>query len=284
MPVSATVTSPADDDDAGTRQKCTGWTGTGSVPSAGTSASVTFPIDSPSSITWNWIPQYQITFTESGLDAGRSRTIIVNGIPHSETSPFSYSEWYDKEFSVTFSINDQVDSEDSGKRYALINWKNSVGAIITSPQTICDPETLTAYYQTQYYLIVNTEPVGLNPQPSVSPSGYWYDIGALVACAAQAVNGYDFDYWILNGTPQEAGNIELTITMDMAHNATAHYTATTDLNSDGRVDETDISMVASVFSSKVGEKNWESRMDFDNNGVIDIIDVANVAKDVEKTT
>jgi len=282
--VSATVASLADDDGAGTRYRCTGWTGTGSVPATGASTSVAFSMSSPSSITWNWMPQYRITFTESGLEAGRFITITVDGTPHLGTSPFGYSEWYDKDFSVAFSITALVDGADSGKRYALINWKNSAGSIVTSPQPISCPETFTAYYQTQHYLTVNTNPSGLSPQPDVSPSGSWYDIEALLTCTAQAVNGYDFDYWILDGVPQEAGNTELTVTMDKPHNATAHYTTTTDLNLNGIVDEADILMVASAFSSKRGEKDYNSRMDFDENSVIDIIDIAKVAKDFGNTT
>jgi len=36
--------------------KCTGWKGTGSVPALGQAASVTFPIDSDSTIEWQWEP------------------------------------------------------------------------------------------------------------------------------------------------------------------------------------------------------------------------------------
>jgi hypothetical protein len=98
------------------------------------------------------------------------------------------------------------------------------------------------------------------------------------------VNGYDFDYWILDWAPQEARNMELTLTMDKARIATARYTATTDLNIDGHVGETDIFIVAGAFQSKIGESNYYPSMDFDDNGVITIIDVATVAKDFNETT
>lgn len=38
----------------GTTWTCTGWTGTGSVPASGSTASIIFTIDQDSSITWNW--------------------------------------------------------------------------------------------------------------------------------------------------------------------------------------------------------------------------------------
>ena len=37
--------------------KCTGWKGTGSVPASGQTTSVTFPIDSDSTIEWQWEPR-----------------------------------------------------------------------------------------------------------------------------------------------------------------------------------------------------------------------------------
>jgi len=44
-----------------TEYVCTGWAGTGSVPASGTAASVSFTIDQPSSIIWNWKTEYLVT-------------------------------------------------------------------------------------------------------------------------------------------------------------------------------------------------------------------------------
>jgi len=280
--LTASVTSLADDDGAGTRHRCTGHKIDDGSLQSGTSYTFT-NIQAPHKVEFQWIPQYRITVTESGLEAGRSITITINGTPHSGTTPFSYSEWHDKDFSFTFQLPDLIESATFGKRYALINWKNSKGSTVASPQTISGSEVFTAYYQMQYYLTVNTIPSVLNSQPDISPAGSWYDTGELVTCTAQVVNGYDFDHWVLDGALPEDGNIELTIAMDMAHNATARYTATTDFDLDGRVDEADISLIAGAFHSEIGEKDYDLRMDFDTNGVIDIVDVARVARDFEKT-
>ena len=51
--VTCSVTSPVTE--GGVVYTCTGWTGTGSVPSSGTGKTVTFTITQDSSITWNWI-------------------------------------------------------------------------------------------------------------------------------------------------------------------------------------------------------------------------------------
>lgn len=42
-------------DAAGTVWVCTGWTGTGSAPASGTDARVTFTLDQPTTITWQWM-------------------------------------------------------------------------------------------------------------------------------------------------------------------------------------------------------------------------------------
>jgi len=58
--ITLSVTSPVSGP-AGTRFVCTGWTGTGSIPENGTTPSVTFTFDQPSSITWTWKNQYLLT-------------------------------------------------------------------------------------------------------------------------------------------------------------------------------------------------------------------------------
>jgi hypothetical protein len=57
--ITAAVASPVDGS-IGVRYVCTGWTGTGDVPSSGTDFSVSFTISQSSSITWNWKTQYSL--------------------------------------------------------------------------------------------------------------------------------------------------------------------------------------------------------------------------------
>jgi hypothetical protein len=61
--VTASVTSP--ETIGGTRYVCTGWTGTGSVPSSGSGTTVTFTINQDSGITWLWKTQYYLTVTSA---------------------------------------------------------------------------------------------------------------------------------------------------------------------------------------------------------------------------
>ena len=48
------------------RHLCTGWTGTGSVPSSGTATNVTFAITEDSTLTWNWRKENRIAVSVTG--------------------------------------------------------------------------------------------------------------------------------------------------------------------------------------------------------------------------
>ncbi len=61
--VAVSAPTTADDNGQGTRYKCAGWSGTGSVPTQGTECSVTFTISQPSNLTWTWRIQYLLTVT-----------------------------------------------------------------------------------------------------------------------------------------------------------------------------------------------------------------------------
>jgi len=87
--INTSVTSPWPLHATDTRYVCTGWTGTGSVPPSGTSTTVTFTIDKPSSIEWNWKTQYFLTVLT--YPAGVS--------PQPDISP--QGPWYDMGTLVT---------------------------------------------------------------------------------------------------------------------------------------------------------------------------------------
>jgi len=243
------------------------WSGIGS----GSSNPVQIDIKASLVLQANFGTYHKIVFVQSGSE----------GTPHVTVDGGSYmlpqEFWFEGGSSHSFNYESPVSGE-TGIQYVLTS-KSQV-----SPITVTGSATVTGYYETQYQLNVDTNPSGLSPQPDVSPFSLWYDAGTTVTCTAQAVNGYDFDYWILDGVPQEDGNVELTITIDNVHNATANYTATTDLNLDGRVDDTDVSIIVGVFSSEMGEEGWNPRMDFDDNGVIDIFDIVKVVGDFEEKT
>ncbi|MHC5039954.1 MAG: InlB B-repeat-containing protein, partial [Planctomycetota bacterium] len=67
--VTASVVSPVAGP-TGTQYVCTGWTGTGDVPTPGATTSTTFTITQNSSITWNWVTEYDLTLTPSPAVGG----------------------------------------------------------------------------------------------------------------------------------------------------------------------------------------------------------------------
>jgi len=73
---SATPDEPVD----GTRRVCTGWTGTGSVPSSGTESMVSFAIQDNSSIVWNWRTEHFVSFqTDTSVSAEFSEAWKTDG-------------------------------------------------------------------------------------------------------------------------------------------------------------------------------------------------------------
>ena len=58
---------------------------------------------------------------------------------------------------------------------------------------------------------------------------------------------------------------------------------TTDVNSDGKVDQKDVSIIVNIFSVEIGESGYDRKMDLDDDGTIDMRDVAKVAKDSGET-
>jgi hypothetical protein len=289
--INASVTSPWGGP-TGTRYVCTGWNGTGSVPTSGSAASVTFTINEPSSITWNWKTQYYLTLTTD---------------PDGVDTP-SGEDWYDAGAYAPISTGDIVDIVSGSSQYKFNGWTTADMSEIADPSSpsttvlVDKPKTVVANYTTQYYLTIthtsggvtdpassgwydagvtasvtaipdpdyiltgwelDSSPIGsANPysvlmdsahalnavfEYSPPPTYYltvetdplsitsipgqdWYDEGENVTLTApNYVNvstgtRYEFAYWDVDGTPRSAGANPITVTMNLNHTATAHYT------------------------------------------------------------
>jgi hypothetical protein len=125
--ITASTSSPVSGP-TGTQYVCTGWTGTGNVPSSGSSTSVAFTITQPSTLVWNWKTQYYLTVKTDPIGLV---TIMGEG-------------WYDTAASVTLTAP-------SVPTYNFVNWDvdgtskgNGVNPIT---QTMNAPHTATAQYQ-----------------------------------------------------------------------------------------------------------------------------------------
>lgn len=103
--VTCSVTSPVTE--GNTVWTCTGWTGTGSVPSSGTDKTVTFAITEDSSITWNWV----------GAPVQRTLTVVSD---HGVSDPAAGEHFYADGSSVTVSISSPV--TEGGVTYVCSGW------------------------------------------------------------------------------------------------------------------------------------------------------------------
>ena len=177
--------------------------------SASNERSTTVRMDEAKSVTANYIEQHYLT---------------INSLYGSLTPT---SGWVDTGESITASVTSPV-SGPAGIRYVCTGWAGT-GSVSTPGTnasvtfTLNAPSSITWNWKTQYLLTVRTDPAGLSPQPNLSPSGSWYDIGTVVNCTAQKISGRVFDHWTLDGASWETGVSSITVTMDEPCEVTAYY-------------------------------------------------------------
>lgn len=144
-------------------------------------------VTGPTTVTGNYVTQYLVTFTQTGLDAAATGIVVtVDGVP--KTFPdLPFSKWVDSGATVTYSYETTVFSTVSGKRFRL----NSITGP-TSPITVTAPTTVIGNYVTQYLVTVaqtglDTTATGtvvtVNGVPKTFgdlPFYFWVDSGSLV--------------------------------------------------------------------------------------------------------
>jgi hypothetical protein len=200
--VPASVTSP-DSGPTGTRYVCTGWTGTGSVPSLGTGSSVTFVMDQASSITWNWKTQYLLTVLTdpTGLSPQPTRN------PVGEAGPAN-GWWYDSSTSVVLTAQTVTG-------YSFKNW--TVDG--TSQGSGVNPITVTmnaAHTATARYEQVRLLSVDINPHSATISLGQSVYFTSTVT---GGVGPYSYQ-WYVNGSAVTGAN---SATWAFTPNATGLY-------------------------------------------------------------
>jgi hypothetical protein len=174
--VTASVTSPADES-GGTRYRCTGWTGTGSVQSSGTTTSTTFTITAPSTITWNWQTQYYLTVSSTyGTTGGQG--------------------WYDSSTTAYATVTPLTVPGPTDTQYVFTQWSGGTSGTTSpsNPITMNAPKTATANWKTQYRVqFAANPPAGGTTTPS-TPT--WYDAGVGGnTISASPAGGYTFSSW-----------------------------------------------------------------------------------------
>ncbi|MBN2542980.1 hypothetical protein JXI42_08970 [bacterium] len=155
--INAHVTSPADSSE-GTRYRCTGWTGTGSVPAAGTDTIVVFNLNMSSSISWNWMTQYLLTMT-TDLDS------VTPG-----------TGWYDE--GTVVHIESIEHPPVDGERYDWLGWRGS-GTVSYSGMNNPDSVIMLSPIQehAEYFQEFRLNVASPHDSPDPSVGEHWYEDG-----------------------------------------------------------------------------------------------------------
>jgi len=169
--ITASVTSPVSAG-TGTQYVCTGWTGSGSVPSSGSVCSVSFNMNAPSSITWNWKTQYYLTMQANPSNGGT-------------VSPGS--NWWDSRSYVPISA-----TANSGWQFT--GWTGSGSGSCSgscSGVTVNGPITETAAFGQIVQITITSSPTGssfvtVDSTPITTPQVYSWVAGSSHTIAANS--------------------------------------------------------------------------------------------------
>jgi hypothetical protein len=202
--ITASVSSPVSGG-SGILYVCTGWAGSGSVPSSGSATSVNFTIYLASSITWNWKTQYQVTFSQTGAGSDfKGNVLVIDGVNYNVTQ-LPVSLWLDSGSNHTFAYQSPLVVTANAEQYV---WTATAG-LSTSQSgsiTVSNNGTVTGNYKTQYYFTSSS--VYDSPTP---PSG-WFDAGSsITASVSSPVSGgsgilYVCTGWAGSGSVPSSGS------------------------------------------------------------------------------
>ena len=205
--VTCSVTTPVTE--GSTLWTCTGWSGTGSVPSSGTGNTVTFSITQDSSITWNW----------QGSAVQRRLTV---GSAHDSPVPGNGPHTYNNGDSVTCSVSSPV--TEGGVSYSCTGWTGT-GSVQSSGTGTSTTFTITQDSSITWNWIVvqrSLTVISAHDSPNPSVGSHTYNAGTPVACSVSSpVTEGGITYycigWSGSGSVQASGSgtsVTFTITMD----------------------------------------------------------------------
>ncbi len=145
---SVNVTASPPPADTGIQYVCSGWSGTGSVPTTGDVSSMIFTINAPSNITWTWKTQYYLTVSSA------------HGTPGG-------AGWYDADSSAYATVSPTTVDGTGGIQYVFNGWSgNASGSSSPSNAIVMDaPKTAIAGWST-----INPPTPTPTPSSSNTPS------------------------------------------------------------------------------------------------------------------
>ena len=136
-------------------------------------------------VTGNYIVQYQVTFTQTGLDSSATGTVVTVNSVTKGYAELPYSLWIDSGGTVTYTYTDPVLSSTSGKWFKLTSITGPA-----SPITVMTSTTITGDYKTQYQVTFDQSGVGsiytgtivvidsTNYNGAALPASFWWDSGS----------------------------------------------------------------------------------------------------------
>lgn len=133
--------------------------------------------------------------------------------------------WYDANTIAYATLDAGVIDHRNNTRRVFTSWGGDAygSHFMQSEEIFMDkPKTAVAVWKTQYYLTVKVDPSAI---VMILGEG-WYDQFENVTLTAPTVEGYDFNYWKVDETTQNAGTRTITIFMNAPHNAIAYYHST----------------------------------------------------------
>lgn len=183
---------------AGTRYIFISWSGDAS---GNTSPSNAIIMNGPKTATINWLTQYNLTFSQSGVGSDFSGTIMtVNGTTYNAAG---VSTWANASTTYSFSyISSPLVVAVNGQQYLLSGVSGNISALTV---TVVQPTMVIGSYKTQYYLTVNSN------YDSPSPTNGWFDNNtSITAFVTSPSSGYYCTGWIGTGSVPASGNIAVT--------------------------------------------------------------------------
>ncbi len=207
--ITVSVGSPADES-GGTRYRCSGWSGTGSIPKEGTSTALIFSITAPSSIEWTWTTQHYLT---------------VKTDPEGLDSPTGEG-WYDEGTFAAISVDALTGGDGVSTRYRFQSWSGD-GTVDPSAELttvlVTAPKVATGVFVQQFYLTMSTN------FGTLSPESGWYDADSALSIKATAPtmtegDGFVWHGWTGAGEGAYSGiDNPASVTMNGAISETAHW-------------------------------------------------------------
>lgn len=183
---------------AGTRYEYNSWS------DAGTQSHSYIVPGSNATLTANFVTQYYLDI------------ISTYGNPQG-------GGWYNSGASAQFYVT-TPSSGGAGTQFAFVSWSGSGVGSYSGPQAATtvimnNPITETADWKTQYYLTTAVNPAASGTITS-TPTGPWFDSGALVSLNASAASGYEWAGWSgdASGTTRP-----VSVTMDAPKSVTANF-------------------------------------------------------------